>query len=68
MASALTTEGATLTDGPEQEGVSQLDRIEAMLVWLCEAMEGEQDGEDGPVVMTLDGQRRIPKASHGGTL
>ena len=45
MASVLTTEDAALMDGPEQEP-TQLDRIESMLVWLCEAMAGEEEDED----------------------
>lgn len=39
-------------DGPEQEP-TQLDRIESMLVWLCEAMAGEEEDEAGQVAASL---------------
>ena len=67
MASALTIEDATLTDGLEQEP-TQLDRIESMLVWLCVAMEGEQEEEATASGMTLDGRRWSAPARPGGTL
>ena len=52
MASVSTTEDAALMDGPEQEP-TQLDRIESMLVWLCEAMAGEEEDEAGQVAASL---------------
>ena len=33
--------------------LSQLDRIESMLVWLCEAMAGEEEDEAGQVAASL---------------
>lgn len=53
-ASVPIPEDATLTDGLGQEP-SQLDRIEAMLAWLCEAIAGEQDDEEeAPIATSLD--------------
>lgn len=37
--------GSGAVEAAEVE-LSQLDRIESMLVWLCEAMAGEEDEED----------------------
>ena len=51
-ASVLTTEDAALMGGLEQEP-TQLDRIESMLVWLCEAMAGEEEDEAGQVAASL---------------
>ena len=39
---------------------TQLDRIEAMLVWLCEAMAGDEGEEEAQVATSLDAPSARP--------
>lgn len=66
-------------EGQGQEGVmkmaglsDRLDRIEAKLDWLIEALSGDEEGDDAPQtaeVRSLDGGvRRFPVDSDGGFL
>ena len=50
--------------------IERLDRIEAMLTWLCEVIgdEGAQEGDEGAPVMSLDGSGRQGLRSPDGTL
>lgn len=59
--------------GSRSSGTSeQLDRIEAKLDWLIEALSGDEEGDDIPqeaVVRTLGGDvRRLPVGDDGGFL
>lgn len=58
---------------PATTGTSeQLDRIEAKLDWLIEALSGDEEGDEAPqevVVRTMDGSvRRLPVGADGGFL
>lgn len=50
----------------------QLDRIEAKLDWLIEALSGDEEGDDAPPeveVRSLNGSvSRLPVGDHGGFL
>ena len=66
----------TQTDSPTTPAITgiseQLDRIEAKLDWLLEALSGDEEGDDAPPtveVRTMDGDvRRLPVGGHGGFL
>ena len=58
---------------PATTGTSeQLDRIEAKLDWLLEALSGDEEGDEAPQtvqVRTLDGGvTRLPVGNGGGFL
>ena len=59
--------------GSRSHGTSeQLDRIEAKLDWLIEALSGDEEGDETPQaveVRSLDGDvRRLPVGVDGGFL
>lgn len=66
----------TQTDSPTTPAIigtsEQLDRIEAKLDWLIEALSGDEEGDEAPPtveVRSLDGDvRRLPVSDHGGFL
>ena len=67
----MTQKGGQST--PATTGTSeQLDRIEAKLDWLLEALSGDEEGDEAPPtveVRSLDGGvTRLPVGDHGGFL
>lgn len=66
-------EGAVILDaGLRVSRSEQLDRIEAKLDWLIEALSGDEEGDEAPPtleVRSLDGSvTRLPVGDDGGFL